>query len=146
MNINAASHANAMNSASRVVAGRQEFSAQRHEAAAEARTDQKSYNFNDMSRSEFDSLWREGKVDMRLPPLILPSNGLDLTKDTKAQMEAVYDEKIDFIQHFQQRMEFQNTQPSTEANRVALKFYEDGLNILNNLKGETIKSCVDLKA
>lgn len=135
-----------LNSACRVAGGRQDFFAQRHETAAGDRIQQKAYDFNDMSRSEFDSLWRDGKIDVRLPPLVMPSNGLDLTKDTKAQMEAAYNEQIDFIQHFQNWIEFQKTLPKTETNQTALKLYEDGLSLLTDLNGESMRSSVNAKA
>lgn len=146
MNMNAVSHASALNSPSRGAAARQDFAAQRHEAAAGDRIRQNTNDFSDMSRSEFDSLWRDGEIDMRLPPLVLPSTGLDLTKDTKAQMEAVYDQQIDFIQHFQNRIEFQKTLPRTETNQTALKLYEDGLSLLTDLSDESMRSSVNAKA
>lgn len=145
MSISGVSHANTQNFVSRDNRERQEISGQRQEAAAELSIKHKTPSFREMSRSEFDSLIREGKIDMRLSPLILPSSGLDLTKDTKAQMESVYEQKIDFIAHFHKRVEFQKTQPGTEPNREALRFYTEGLNMLTKLQVELEESNLNVK-
>lgn len=74
------------------------------------------YDFTNMSRRELDELFREGKLDIDFPPLIVPEGGLDLTKDIKAQMDAVYDNKINFIEYYEKSIEFNKSLPTTTIN------------------------------
>lgn len=97
------------------------------------------YDFTNMSRKEFDRLWQNGKVPLKIPPLILPTEGLDLTKDTKAQLDAAYDKKIDFIGHFQKLIEHQKSLPNADTNQQTLKLYEDALNTIRSLHGKAME-------
>ena len=94
--IDSISHTKSTAISSRAVQSRPAIATQRQDSASE-----NIYDFTNMSRKEFDGLWQNGKLPLKIPPLILPTEGLDLTKDTKAQLDATYDKKIDFIGHFQ---------------------------------------------
>lgn len=52
-------------------------------------------DFTNMTPNEFGELTKSGRFS-ELPPIALPK-GLDLTKDTKAQMEASLDTKFNYI-------------------------------------------------
>ena len=119
---------------SRAVQNRPAIATQRQDSAGG-----NIYDFTNMSRKEFDSLWQNGKVPLKIPPLILPSEGLDLTKDTKAQLDAAYDKNIDFIGHFQKLIEHQKSLPNTDTNQQTLKLYEDTLNTLASLQGKAME-------
>lgn len=120
---------------SRAVQNRPTIATQRQDSAGG-----NIYDFTNMSRKEFDSLWQNGNVPLKIPPLILPSEGLDLTKDTKAQLDAAYDKNIDFIGYFQKLIEHQKSLPNTDTNQQTLKLYEDTLNTLASLQGKAMES------
>ena len=103
-----------------------------------------SYDFTNMSRREFDALWKAGEIDMDLPPLILPSEGIDLTKNTKLQMDAVYDRKINYIEYFEGRIKYQQSLPKTQEHQKALDHYTKSLNVLLSLQGNSRNSHVDV--
>ena len=119
---------------SRAVQNRPAIATQRQDSAGG-----NIYDFTNMSRKEFDSLWQNGNVPLKIPLLILPSEGLDLTKDTKAQLDAAYDKNIDFIGHFQKLIEHQKSLPNTDTNQQTLKLYEDTLNTLASLQGKAME-------
>ena len=79
-----------------------------------AEISQRNYDFTNISRSEFDALWKSGEIDIDFPPLILPEGGLDITKDTKAQADAVYENKINFIEYFEKAITYRKTLAPTE--------------------------------
>lgn len=101
-----------------------------------------TYDFTDMSRREVDQLVKSGVMD--LPPLVLPEEGLDLTGDVKAQMDAVYDNKINFIDRFKKSIDFLQTHASTQASRNMLHRYQSSLNEMLALQGQTRSSGVDV--
>ncbi len=107
---------------------------------------QRNYDFTNISRKEFNALWKSGEIDIDFPPLILPEGGLDITKDTKAQADAVYENKINFIEYFEKAITYQKTLPSTEANKQALEHYERGLSSLVELQGKARQPSIDIQA
>lgn len=101
-----------------------------------------TYDFTDMSRREVNQLVKSGVMD--LPPLVLPEGGLDLTGDVKAQMDAVYDNKINFIDRFKKSIDFLQTHASTQESRNMLHYYQRSLNEMLALQGQTRSSGVDV--
>ena len=64
--------------------------------------------------------------------VVLPADGIDLTSNTKAQMEAVQDEKINFIDYYQNRISYrESTGQSTEN-------FRDVLSDLQKLQGKEV--------
>ncbi len=125
---------------------RQNVAAEGKEIAASAANNlPQNYDFTNMSRREFDRLWKAGEIKMDLPPLVVPEGGLDLTKDIKTQVDAVYDNKINFIEYYQKSIEFQKSLPQTEINQRTLEHYETGLNALMDLQGKTRQSGIDVE-
>ncbi len=146
MQITANNHLYTMMAQSTNSVNRQNVAAEGKEIAASAANNlPQNYDFTNMSRREFDQLWKAGEIKMDLPPLIVPEGGLDLTKDTKAQMDAVYDNKINFIEYYQKSIEFQESLPQTEINQSTLEHYEAGLNALMELQGKTRQSGIDVE-
>lgn len=111
-----------------------------------AEISQRNYDFTNISRSEFDALWKSGEIDIDFPPLILPEGGLDITKDTKAQADAVYENKINFIEYFEKAITYRKTLAPTEENRQALEHYERGLSSLIELQGKARQPNIDIQA
>lgn len=105
-----------------------------------------NYDFTSISRREFDELWKAGEIDMDLPPLILPSEGIDITKDMKLQMDAVYDKKINYIEYFEKRIDYQQSLPATPEQRKVLDHYKESLSVLLSLQGELRHPRVDVTA
>ena len=130
----------------RACTNRQNLTCHRQIAAGGEHGKKSAYDFTNMSRQEFDSLFRDSKISVRIPPLILPSSGLDLTGDTKIQLDSVYREKIDFIAHFREMVDYQKSLPDSEANRTALQYYENGFDVLSSLQGKAVKSSIDTQA
>ncbi|MGO3300737.1 MAG: hypothetical protein ACTILD_08560 [Pseudoalteromonas sp.] len=60
-----------------------------------------------MSRRKYNQLVKAGEVPLGY--IIFPTEGIDLTSNTKAQMEAVQDEKINFIDYYQNRIAYQES-------------------------------------
>lgn len=72
-----------------------------------------------MSRRKYNQLVKAGEVPLGY--IIFPTEGIDLTSNTKAQMEAVQDEKINFIDYYQNRIAYQeSTDQPTENFRDVL--------------------------
>lgn len=65
------------------------------------------YDFTNMSRNEYAQLVKAGKLE--LGTIIFPKGGIDLTGDTKAQMEAVKDEKINYVDYLKGRIEYRKS-------------------------------------
>jgi len=65
-----------------------------------------SLDFTSMSPREFNNLYKSGGFGSDLPPIALPAAGLDATKDTKQQMYAAQDQKINYIDMIQKQIEF----------------------------------------
>lgn len=61
-------------------------------------------DFTNMTPNEFGELTKSGRFP-ELPPIVLPK-GLDLTKDSKPQMEASLNTKVDYINMIQKQIEF----------------------------------------
>ena len=77
------------------------------------------YDFTNMSRREYNQLVKAGEVPLGY--VVLPADGIDLTSNTKAQMQAVQDEKINFIDYYQNRIFYrESTGQSTENFRDVL--------------------------
>ncbi|WP_166423615.1 hypothetical protein [Paraglaciecola sp. 20A4] len=88
------------------------------------------YDFTNMSRREYNQLVKAGEVPLGY--IALPTEGIDLTSNTKAQMEAVQDEKINFIDYYQNRIAYrESTGQSTEN-------FRDVLADLQKLQGKAI--------
>ncbi|GAC32324.1 hypothetical protein [Paraglaciecola polaris] len=82
-------------------------------------TKNETYDFTSMSRREYNQLVKAGEVPLGY--IVLPSDGIDLTSDTKAQMEAVQDEKMNFIDYYKSRISYrESTGQSTENFRDVL--------------------------
>jgi hypothetical protein len=64
-------------------------------------------DFTNMSPNEFNELYKSGHF-AELPPIVLPS-GLDLTKDTKSQMDASLDTKVNYVELVQKQIEFEKS-------------------------------------
>lgn len=77
------------------------------------------YDFTNMSRREYNQLVKAGVVPLGY--VVLPADGIDLTSNPKAQMQAVQDEKINFIDYYQNRISYrESTGQSTENFRDVL--------------------------
>lgn len=88
------------------------------------------YDFTNMSRRAYNQLVKAGQV--LLGYVVLPAGGIDLTSNTKAQMEAVQDEKINFIDYYQNRIAYrESTGQSTEN-------FRDVLADLQKLQGKAV--------
>lgn len=88
------------------------------------------YDFTNMSRQEYNQLVKAGEVPLGY--VVLPADGIDLTSNTKAQMQAVQDEKINFIDYYQNRISYrESTGQSTEN-------FRDVLADLQKLQGKAI--------
>lgn len=61
-------------------------------------------DFTNMTPNEFNELYKSGRFT-ELPPIALPK-GLDLTKDTNAQMEASLNTKFNYIDLIQKQIDF----------------------------------------
>ena len=77
------------------------------EQEAKSRDEPKGHNLTATTVQEFHDLWISGDLGLSgLPPIILPSAGIDLTQDTRAQMEAARHEKFDAFEWVTQRIDF----------------------------------------
>lgn len=103
-------------------------------------------DFTNMSRREFDELFKAGVIDMDIPPRILPLEGLDISKSIKEQMNAVYDKKINYIEYFEGRIEYQKSLPVTQDQQKMFGHYKESLNALLSLQGEQRNPSVDVTA
>jgi hypothetical protein len=107
--------------------------AEQHSPAHQTRSEQGSgdvYDFTNMSRREYNQLVKAGEVPLGY--VVLPADGIDLTSNTKAQMEAVQDEKINFIDYYQNRISYrESTGQSTEN-------FRDVLSDLQKLQGKEV--------
>lgn len=65
-----------------------------------------SLDFTSMSPNEFNNLYKSGGFGSDLPPIALPAAGLDATKDTKQQMYATQDQKVNYIDMIQKQIAF----------------------------------------
>ena len=61
-------------------------------------------DFTNMTPNEFNELYKSGHF-AELPPIALPS-GLDLTKDSKSQMEASLDTKFNYVDMVEKEITF----------------------------------------
>lgn len=107
--------------------------AQQLPAALQATNEQDTnnvYDFTNMSRREYNQLVKAGEVPLGY--IVFPADGIDLTSNTKAQMEAVQDEKINFIDYYQNRIAYrESTGQSTEN-------FRDVLTDLQKLQGKAM--------
>ena len=61
-------------------------------------------DFTNMTPNEFNELYKSGHF-AELPPIVLPS-GLDLTKDTKSQMDSSLDTKFNYVDIVEKEITF----------------------------------------
>ena len=88
------------------------------------------YDFTNMSRREFTQLVKNNEYTGGLPPIILPEAGIDMSRSMQEQMDAVYDEKINFIQFLTDSKAFNRSiGQSTE-------YYDNILSKINQLQGK----------
>ena len=96
-----------------------------------------SFDFTNVSRTELNDLVKLGVLNFADIPLMLPEGGLDLTKDTKAQMDAVMDKKVDIIRHIEDRIE------SRESYGKPTDRYDNMLHTLLSLQGQPMQPSID---
>ncbi|MGO2476867.1 MAG: hypothetical protein ACTH7Q_00615 [Pseudoalteromonas sp.] len=91
-----------------------------------------------MSRRKYNQLVKAGEVPLGY--IIFPTEGIDLTSNTKAQMEAVQDEKINFIDYYQNRIAYQEStdQPTENFRDVLANLPTCQLANLQKLQGKAI--------
>lgn len=124
---------------------RQDIASFQNGLADHGKSSNEAYDFTRMSRREFYDVWREEQPGAHFP-LILPSDGLDLTKDTKTQMESAYDQKINFLEHFEQRVTYQKTASASGADQSTLNHYENTLSTIMSLQERPKAPSVDVLA
>lgn len=88
------------------------------------------YDFTNMSRREYNQLVKAGEVPLGY--IIFPADGIDLTSNTQAQMEAVQDEKINFIDYYQNRIAYRESTGQPTEN------FRDVLADLQKMQGKAI--------
>lgn len=88
------------------------------------------YDFTNMSRREYNQLVKAGEVPLGY--IIFPADGIDLTSNTKTQMEAVQDEKINFIDYYQNRIAYRESTDQPTEN------FRDVLADLQKMQGKAI--------
>ena len=106
----------------------------------------RQYDFTSMSRSEYDEMWNNGELGIELPPTITSKEGLKLTNEMKAQMDSAYDEKINYIEHYENTIKHYKTQPASAANVSALDRAQRSLNKLLDLQGSARQPRVNIQA
>ena len=70
-------------------------------------------DFTNMTPNEFEELTKSGRFP-ELPPLVLPK-GLDLTQDSKVQMDASLNTKVNYIELIQKQIEFNKSVGASTA-------------------------------
>jgi hypothetical protein len=81
-------------------------------------------DFTNMSPNEFNELYKSGHF-AELPPIVLPS-GLDLTKDTKSQMESSLDTKFNYVDIVEKEIAF------NKSVGMPTEYLEKQLNLMKN--------------
>lgn len=98
----------------------------------DAPANNETYDFTNMSRREYNQLVKAGEVPLGY--IVLPSDGIALSSDTKAQMEMVQEEKINFIDYYKSRISYrESTGQSTEN-------FNDVLADLQKLQGKPLSA------
>ncbi len=81
-------------------------------------------DFTNMTPNEFGELVKSGRFP-ELPPIVLPK-GLNLTNDTKAQMEASLNTKVNYIELVQKEIDF------NKSIGASTEYLEKQLNLMKN--------------
>lgn len=107
---------------------------------------QRHYDFTSMSRSEYDEMWNNGELGIELPPTVTSKEGLKLTNEMKAQMDSAFDEKINYIEHYENTIKHYKAQLPSAANISALDRAQRSLNKLMDLQGAARQPRVNIQA
>lgn len=101
---------------------------------------ERRFDFTSISPNELGEAVKSGELSLMDVPVILPPEGLDLTKDTKAQMDAFSNQKIDFIQYLKERIDYRKSVgQSTEM-------FENSLNKVIALQRQSQAPSLDVYA
>lgn len=103
----------------------------------------KTYDFTNMSRREYETLWQSGVLGEDLPPLILPKSGIDLTGahgGVQQQMDAVYDEKINYVDFLEGRITY------NKSENLPTEYVEQALETLLAFQGKNLQPTIYAQA
>lgn len=76
-------------------------------------------NFANITPNEFNELYKSGRFS-ELPPIALPAAGLDLTTDTKKQMDTSLDTKMNYVDMVQKQIAFNQSIGASTKHLVGL--------------------------
>ena len=94
------------------------------EPKSNSTTSKSPVDFTNMTPNEFGELVKSGQFS-ELPPILLPK-GLDLTKDSSAQMEASLNTKVNYIELVQKQIDF------NKSIGASTEYLDKQLNLMKN--------------